>query len=105
MVYMDRIQRRRERGFRLPPNTLCVDRTSKYGNPYKMTVDTAEERQFVIRMFKSDLWWRKELVREFLSECEEKGIEHIACFCPLDVPCHGDVWLEVWNEHLERMTG
>lgn len=104
MVYMDRIQRRRERGFRLPPNTLCVDRTSKYGNPYKMTVDTAEERQFVIRMFKSDLWWRKELVREFLSECEEKGIEHIACFCPLDVPCHGDVWLEVWNEHLERMT-
>lgn len=31
-----RIQRKRTRGFRLPPNTVCVDRTSRYGNPYRV---------------------------------------------------------------------
>lgn len=31
---MKRIQRRRTKGFRLPPNTVCVDRSTKLGNPF-----------------------------------------------------------------------
>ena len=29
-----RIQRRRAKGFKLPPNTVCVDRSTKWGNPF-----------------------------------------------------------------------
>lgn len=98
---MDRIQRKRERGFRLPKNTLCVDRGGKYGNPYRMAADT--NRSIVIDLFRFDLKSRRpEMIQKFIDECEKKGIEHIACFCPVDVPCHGDVWLEVWNEYKSR---
>lgn len=29
-----RIQRKRTRGWRMPHNTVCVDRNSRFGNPY-----------------------------------------------------------------------
>jgi len=31
---IERIQRKRTKGFRLPPNTVCVDRSTKLGNPF-----------------------------------------------------------------------
>lgn len=34
-VHPVRLQRRRARGFQLPPNTVCVDRTSRWGNPFR----------------------------------------------------------------------
>jgi hypothetical protein len=34
-----RVQRRRVRGWKKPDNTICVDRTSKWGNPYVFNND------------------------------------------------------------------
>ena len=33
---MQRIQRKRTAGFKLPENTKCVNRGTKWGNPYKI---------------------------------------------------------------------
>ena len=33
---MKRIQRSRKKGWTLPENTICVDRTSRYGNPFRV---------------------------------------------------------------------
>src|SRR5690349_12771687 len=30
----ERVQLKRERGWRMPPNTVKVDRTTKFGNPF-----------------------------------------------------------------------
>lgn len=30
-----RIQRKRTRGWKMPPNTVCVTRPGRWGNPYK----------------------------------------------------------------------
>jgi hypothetical protein len=42
-----------------------------------------------------------ELVQKFIRTCREKHIEHLACWCDCsgDMRCHGDAWLELWNEH------
>jgi hypothetical protein len=95
---MNRVQRKRERGYRLPPNTLCVTRGTRWGN-YSPS-GTAESFREWIRN-------KPELIRDFLLVCEMKRIEHIACFCPLENECHGDVWIEVWNnrkgQRLEKL--
>jgi hypothetical protein len=31
-----RIQRKRTKGWRLPPNTICVCRPGKFGNPFRI---------------------------------------------------------------------
>ncbi len=37
---LQRIQRKRSKGFKLPENTTCVDRTSKlWGNPFRLMGD------------------------------------------------------------------
>ena len=39
MSKLKRVQRKRSKGFKLPANTKCVDRTTKFGNPFKLTTD------------------------------------------------------------------
>lgn len=100
---MIRVQRKREPGFRLPSNTLVVTRGTKYGNPIKMRDES--ERENTVNAFRHYLNMHPELVFLFLRDCEERRIEHIACFCPVHVPCHGDVWIEIWNKYLEEKNG
>lgn len=39
-----RIQRKRTKGFRLPPNTVCVTRPGPLGNPWLIVADDSGER-------------------------------------------------------------
>ena len=43
MVGPQRIQLKREKGWRMPPGTEKVDRTSKYGNPFQSKARSAEQ--------------------------------------------------------------
>ena len=36
---MKRIQRKRTKGFKLPENTVCINRPTKWGNPFKLMGD------------------------------------------------------------------
>jgi hypothetical protein len=78
-----RIQRKRMKGWKMPPNTVYVGRPSKWGNPFK----TADEYR---RYLRSDHHWQ-------LPAIETLRGKNLACWCPLDQPCHADVLLEIAN--------
>lgn len=97
-----RIQLSRRKGWRMPPNTVKVDRTTKWGNPFR--VDDNWNAAGVVAAFR--LWlllspnfstpWpdRRQRLLDRLSELRGKNL---ACWCPTGQPCHADVLLELAN--------
>jgi hypothetical protein len=85
---MDRIQRKRTKGWKMPENTFYVGRPTKWGNMYKIGRDgTAVE---VVEKYE---WWLTFTGR--IDEIAELRGKNLACFCPLDQPCHADVLLRL----------
>jgi hypothetical protein len=87
----------------MPPNTVYVGRPTIFGNPFKVDAGMGYTPMFCVTQFKK---WiaghsgtgggglrRIELLRR-LPELRGKNL---ACFCPLDQPCHADVLLEIAN--------
>ena len=115
-----RVQRKRTKGWRMPPNTVYVGRGSSFGNPFiigKYAKD-AEEAVALYRKWLSNevtqemTAWRNSLYdmsedrfpawNGFLVMCtpfikETLEGKNLACWCPLDKPCHADVLLEIAN--------
>ena len=106
-----RVQLRRTKGWRMPENTVKVDRTTRWGNPFVVSkYNTPEKAVAQFRRAVADyadvgLWL------DFDPESERalaplRG-KNLACWCPLDAPCHADVLLELANtpidarQHLE----
>lgn len=103
-----RIQRSRKPGSKLPPNTICVNRGTKWGNPYRVE---KYGRERAIELFRecilnnamcyyyfNYLEAMKQFTRfKWMSEHLHliREADHVACFCPLDVECHGDVLIEI----------
>lgn len=86
-----RIQRKRTKGWRMPPNTVSVTRPGKWGNPYRAT--KARTPQQCVNLFEQTMSvMLKQDAMEYL-----KG-KNLACFCPLDQPCHADVLLKIANQ-------
>ena len=103
-----RIQRSRAKGFRMPSNTVYVGRPTKWGNPWRIGLvpcgcrspgecshnsfrcPTAGEAVATFRLWITQGAYR----RQFLPELRGKNL---ACWCPLDQPCHADVLLELAN--------
>lgn len=101
-----RIQRRRVKGWRMPPNTVSVTRPGRYGNPY--TVKQAREAgykgsdteiaQMCVDMFRQEM-------PEFAKAAYRQELrgKNLACFCKLHdekgnrIACHADVLLEIAN--------
>ena len=101
-----RIQRKRTRGWRLPPNTVCVSRPSKWGNPFRVTDErTASECVHAFRIWltvkhcHAGIPERKQWMLEHLHELRGK---HLACWCRPGAPCHADVLLELANKEISR---
>ncbi len=103
-----RIQRKREKGWRTPENTVYVGRPTKWGNPFRAGEhgydhDWCESSAQAVEMFR---YWmddieeaefvtkRTMLVTEARKELRGKNL---ACWCSLDQPCHADVLLELAN--------
>lgn len=103
-----RIQRRRAKGWQMPDNAVYVGRPTKWGNPFVVGQDGTRKDCL-------DLYWY--LVFHIL--CISKSAEHVeaqqrvrramntdlrelrgkdlACWCPLDKPCHADCLLVIAN--------
>ena len=90
-----RIQRKRTKGWRMPPNTVYVGRPSRWGNPF-----TVEEygAKMAVSLFSFCVAIRDNDGCEFLDGLEELRGKDLACWCPLDQPCHADVLLEAANK-------
>jgi len=89
---MKRIQRKRTAGWRMPPNTVYVGRPTKWGNPWKVACpDDEEQRAEAIRFYELHLKNKLKQDPHFLDSLKGKDL---ACFCPLDKPCHADILLK-----------
>ena len=102
-----RIQMTRNRPWRCDaPDAVIIARPSKWGNPFKIgkSVCSGSGRDFECREIET----RQDAVdafrtmlampdRNYPSDAEiaaELAGRDVACWCPLDAPCHGDVLLE-----------
>jgi hypothetical protein len=102
-----RIQRKRTKGWKMPPNTVFVGRPSAWGNPFKINNGDCDHpdcgptshppltRQGAIEAYRRYL--------PGLLRVQGHGLlatlrgKNLACWCPLDQPCHADVLLEIAN--------
>lgn len=105
---MKRVQRRRAKGFKLPPNTICVDRTSKWGNPFVVGIFGTKEQCISAHIL---------LLQGNICACTNPSIEkqkeyywyvsaniyklrdkNVACFCQEGTSCHGDILIQIANQ-------
>ena len=98
-----RIQRKRTKGWRMPENTVYVGRPSKWGNPFSLKEPHLRfsEPWLVVDLFKRNLNSVLRPKRPYpypdMIVRELRG-KNLACWCPLDQPCHADVLLEIAND-------
>jgi len=85
-----RVQRKRTKGWRMPPNTVYVGRPTKWGNPFKMG-GVFSSREESLWYYRSWLNRQIDLDPTFLDPLKGKDL---ACWCRPDQPCHGDILLE-----------
>ncbi len=93
-----RIQRRAEKGWRLPPNTVYVGRGSKWGNPFPFDHQRYLGKAWAVEAYAQWLTTTLQgmtLLREHLHELKGKSL---ACWCKPGEPCHADVLLSLANE-------
>ena len=88
-----RFQRSRRKGARLPPDVVVVTRPTKWGNPHPFELGRAE----AVRRYREDLLGGRLAITVEDVERELRGRD-LACYCPLDEPCHADVLLSIANE-------
>lgn len=118
----ERIQLKRTKGWRIPDNTVKVDRSNKkWGNPYRvLQVKTGEWEVYLcldgalsgptvgiyptkmialavaVRLHRERIMGPEgDLLRQ-LARRELRG-KNLGCWCGHGQPCHGDNWLEVAN--------
>lgn len=102
-----RIQRKRVRGWKMPLNTVYVGRPTIWGNPFiPHNGDCSHPdcgpnshppltRQGAVDAYR--IYLPGLLAAQDKRLIETLRGKNLACWCPLDVPCHADVLLEVAN--------
>lgn len=83
-----RIQRKRTKGWRMPPNTISVTRPGPWGNYEGNTA--ADYQRWIDGMSNADRAF-------FFDKLAAIRGKNLACFCPTDRACHGDILLKLAN--------
>ena len=106
-----RIQRKRTKGWKMPEGAVYVGRPTKWGNPFRVGrpvdrgpnhggYDFIKDRADAVALFRLTVGPITGGIeaRDFIkaAQCELRG-KDLACWCPLDQPCHADVLLEIAN--------
>lgn len=104
-----RVRLSRAAGWRMPPNTVKVDRSTRWGNPFTVA-DMGSAKRAVQRFDDavagpildgkrcppnahpdSYIGW-------IIANVDQLRGKNLACWCPLDEPSHADVLLRLANE-------
>ena len=122
-MFPRRVQRRRAKGWKMPANTVYVGRPTKWGNPwtiegyydagYSGTLEVAREaciEEYRAWLTRTRSAWSGYVpdthVRYLNGVLVPKDVsmiraslrgKNLACWCPLDQPCHADVLLQLAN--------
>jgi hypothetical protein len=97
-----RIQLKRTKGWRMPPNTVKVDRSTKWGNPFKVDYKGMTP-ELAVQSFKNLLdefgeYQVSKRVKVTLHDIKrELRGKNLACWCKSSEVCHADVLLEIAN--------
>lgn len=106
---MKRIQRQRTKGWRMPEGAIYVGRPSRWGNPWKITPALGRRlwsvydpiRNLFLGEFptaeRAAYWAAQGFRRDFDGDLAPLRGHDLACWCPLDQPCHADVLLDLAN--------
>lgn len=94
-----RVQLKRTKGWRKPEGCVVVARPSRWGNPFKVgdrhpVFGWAMNAEECVHYYRA-LVDRHPLLMQVMDG-SLKGHD-LACWCPLDQPCHADVLLELVN--------
>ena len=95
----------------MPLNTVKIDRSTKWGNPFRrgqvaihpQTGKTVmvDSKECAVSLFELYLKTTEGSVVVAAAQTELKG-KNLACWCKDGHPCHGDVLLTVANVALAR---
>lgn len=113
-----RVQRRRTKGWRMPANTVSVCRPGRWGNIFEIgstgwiPVDSSGKwskephepltREQAVQCFR---YTAEFTAREFPGFYEPLRGKNLACWCPVDLPCHADVLLVLANDSEDWREG
>lgn len=120
ILSVNRIQRKRTKGFKTPKNTVYVGRPTKFGNPFRLTPDGWIQYHKVGKIIGSAwCYWSVsngftlkdivELYEQWIKgELKHNGLptppdisnlkgKNLSCFCSLQSPCHADILLKLSN--------
>ena len=104
-----RVRLSRKKGWNLPPDTVSVARPGRWGNPYSVApelapgtpvgarytaVPTVAEAVAAYRR-----WVETDPAGRRLADDARATLrgKNLACWCPLDGPCHAEVLLDIAN--------
>jgi uncharacterized protein DUF4326 len=117
MIKPERIQLKREKGWRLPPDTVKVDRSTRFGNPFSADKFGRESAVEMHRIWLTGQMSRTDIEANYppllakhllhrrdgvlLSVASLRG-RNLACWCSLEGPCHATFLLELANRTESR---
>jgi hypothetical protein len=103
MAHRLRIQRKRTKGWRMPPGAVYIGRPSMWWN----RLDTAADFRRVAELIASTSCGTFEIVGidifafsatwAMVKNIEQLRGKQLACWCGLDKECHGDILCEIAN--------
>jgi len=103
---LKRVQRSRRKGARLPEGVVYVGRPTPWGNPWTVPRSggivaahqfpgiAIRSRADAVAAFRVTARLRLEIEPDWLDPLRGHDL---ACWCPLDEPCHADVLLQLAN--------
>lgn len=113
MMSPRRIQRLRIKGWRMPEGAVYVGRPTGWGNPFVVGYDVVAQvsppgvgldawccgmpitAQIAVDLFRAWILCRPAQIDEIRDELAGRDL---ACWCPLNLPCHAEVLLEIANQ-------
>ena len=91
-----RVQLSRQAGWRKPEGVVVVARPSRWGNPFR--IGDGRTRAEAVAAFERALADDEPSLTFTIDDVRrELGGRDLACWCPLDQPCHADVLLRFAN--------
>lgn len=105
-----RIQLSRRKGWRLPPGAIKVDRSTRWGNPWRIGEPDIPDAAEAVRRFRCavagvELGGKRcppraapgSYIGAIIADIEQLRGKSLACWCPIGAPCHADVLMELAN--------
>jgi len=84
----------------MPDNTVYVGRPTKWGNQFGFKSE--DERIEAVRKYRDHILFLMKCANPLdLSELRGKDL---ACWCPIDKPCHADVLIELANSNVNSKS-